>query len=53
MEKPGKLDAFMYMLMKEARRNSLIDLCDVWEITEGEMKDCISYLEEKLEVKDL
>ncbi len=43
----------MYMLMKEARRNSLIDLCEVWEITEGEMENCISYLEEKLEVNNL
>ncbi len=53
MEKPEKLNTFMRMLMKEARRNSLIDLCEVWGITEGEMRDCISYLKEKLEVEDL
>lgn len=53
MEKPKKLNTFMYMLMKEARRNSLIDLCEVWDITEDEMHDCISYLKEKLEVEDL
>ena len=53
MEKPKKLDDFMCMLMKEARRNSLIDLCEVWEISEEEMEDCIAYLEEKLEVKNL
>ena len=53
MEKPEKLDTFMHMLMEEARRASLIDLCDVWGITEEEMRDCISYLEERLEVKYL
>lgn len=53
MEKPEKLDTFMYMLMKEAKRVSLIDLCDVWGITEEQMQECISYLKERLEVKDL
>ena len=53
MGKPEKLNTFMYMLMKEARRNSLIDLCEVWEITEEEMRDCVAYLKEKLEVEDL
>jgi hypothetical protein len=30
MNKPAKLDTFMYALMKEARRDSLVEFLEVW-----------------------
>jgi hypothetical protein len=37
--KPKKLDAFMRMLMKEARRYSLAELLERWGISEDEYKE--------------
>jgi hypothetical protein len=37
--KPDKLNQFMYALMKEARRDSLIELLETWEITEAEYEE--------------
>ncbi|QOS90240.1 hypothetical protein [Peribacillus sp. JNUCC41] len=37
--KPEKLDQFMYAVMKEARRNSLMELLDTWEISESEYEE--------------
>ena len=39
MEKPEKLHKFMNMVMKEARRNSLIGLLESWGITEEEYEE--------------
>lgn len=39
MEKPGQLDTFMYALMKEARRNSLLDFLEDWGISEDEFDE--------------
>ena len=50
MERPEKIDTFMHMLMEEARRNDFKELCEIWEISEDEMYDCTSYIEETLEV---
>lgn len=50
-EMPSKLRFFMQMLMKEARRNSLVRLCESWEISEKEMDECIDYLEDILDMK--
>ncbi len=33
MEKPKKLDTFMYALIKEASRYSLVDFLEAWDIT--------------------
>lgn len=51
MERPEKLETFMYMVMKEARRNSLVRLCESWSISEEEMDDCVQYIKETLNVK--
>ena len=51
MERPEKIETFMYMVMKEARRNSLISLCESWGISEEEMDDCVQYIKETLNVK--
>ena len=32
IERPKKLDAFMYGLMKEARRHSFLNFCKNWGI---------------------
>lgn len=37
-------------VMKEARRFSLVDLCDSWGISEEEMYECIDYINKTLEV---
>lgn len=36
IKKPKKLDTFMYALMKEASRDSLIDFLQHWEISKQE-----------------
>ena len=47
----SKIKKFMYMLLKEARRNSLIELCEEYEIAEDEIDEIISYIREKLEIE--
>lgn len=49
-EQPEKLEVFMKMLMKEAKRNSLINLCDSWGISCDEMNECEKYLKTVLSV---
>lgn len=51
MERPEKIETFMRMLMKEARRYSLIQLCESWGISGEEMDKCIAYLKETLNVE--
>lgn len=48
--RPEKIGDFMSAIMKEARRNSLVAVCESWDISEEEMDDCIAYIEEKLDV---
>ena len=35
---PEMLSVFMYALMKEASRNSLVDFLEDWEISQEELK---------------
>ncbi len=35
---PEMIDVFMYALMKEARRNSLVDWLEDWEISEEQFE---------------
>lgn len=51
MNKPNKFDDFIYVILKEARRYSLIDLCDSFNIDENEMNECLTWLEHLKEVK--
>lgn len=50
MKRPEKLEDFMYAVMKEARRFSLVEVCYSWGISKDEMYECIDYINEKLEV---
>lgn len=45
IKKPEKLNDFMYALMKMARRDSLIEFLDVWEISEKEFKEIEKWFE--------
>ena len=47
-ERPEKLEDFMSAIMKEARRTSLIYVCDDCGISEDEMEECIAYIEQEL-----
>lgn len=50
-ELPDKLQNFFDMLMKEARRNSLIELCESWDISKDELDECTEYIKEVLGIK--
>ena len=50
MNKPDKFGKFIYAILEEARRNSLIDVCECFDISEAEMYDCIDYLQDELKV---
>lgn len=46
MNKPEKIETFIYGLMKEARRNGLYDLFEeAWDMNKEETDKCIEYLE--------
>lgn len=44
--KPDVLGAFMYVLMEEARRNSLIDLLEDYELTEDDYKEVAKWFKQ-------
>ncbi|MBT2614091.1 MULTISPECIES: hypothetical protein [unclassified Bacillus (in: firmicutes)] len=48
--KPNKLDQFMYAVMKAARRNSLMELLEEWEISEGEYEEIKEWFWQKHKV---
>ena len=47
---PNKLDKFMYAIMKEARRNSLVELLENYGITEEEYDKIESWFNENLKI---
>ena len=47
----NKVEKFMYMLLKEARRYSLVELCEEYDISEDEINEIIEYIGEKLDIK--
>lgn len=51
MDRPERLDSWFYMVMKELRRNSYMDMIESWDISEEEDSEVRKYLEEKLGVK--
>jgi len=53
MDRPEKISKFIQVILKEARRNSLFDLCENSGINETEMYDGLDYIEEVLSVRDL
>lgn len=46
IEVPSKLNDFIYVIMKEARRKSLTDILDEWEITETEYEEIEKWFRE-------
>lgn len=46
-----KVKTFMYMLLKEASRYSLVELCEEYDIKENEIDEIIDYIKEKLEIE--
>ena len=50
MEKPEKLDRFMYGIIKEASRSSLIEVCEWYEIDENELNKIQTWFYEKLNI---
>lgn len=55
MERPEKLDNFIYAILSEARRNRLVELCECFDISESEMNECLEYLRSKegMNIKDI
>jgi len=51
MKKPEKLDKFMYFLVKEAQRNSLVEWLEDRYITEEEYQEIQLWFEEKANIK--
>ncbi|MED4098416.1 hypothetical protein [Priestia megaterium] len=51
MEAPEQLDMFMYALMTEARKDSLIDFLNSWGITEKEFKEMQKWFHQELGIK--
>lgn len=55
MERPEKLNNFIYAILAEARRISLVDVCECFDISEQEMNECLDYLRAKegMNIKDI
>lgn len=51
MKKPKQLDVFMYFLLKEAQRNSLMEWLEDREITEEEYSEIEEWFEETVNIK--
>lgn len=51
MDRPKKLGDWLYMVMKELRRNDYVDMLENWDITYEEAQEVQKYIEEKLGVK--
>lgn len=48
MERPNKLDTYLYMIKKEVTRNSYVDLIENWDITEEEADDCEQFISDSI-----
>ncbi|MEE8669261.1 hypothetical protein AABM27_03560 [Heyndrickxia faecalis] len=48
--KPKKLNKFMYAIMKEARRDSLAELLEEWEISQEEYEEIEAWFKNELGV---
>lgn len=48
---PKKLGTFMYALMKEARRDSLTDFLDNWNISNNDFDKIEQWFKEELNIK--
>lgn len=50
MDKPKKLQIYFNALMKEACRNSYVELMEDWGLNEEETEECENYICEMLDV---
>lgn len=55
MERPQKLNDFIRAILDEARRNSLTELCEEYDISGAEMNECMEYLRAKegMNIRDI
>lgn len=51
MDKPKKLDRFMYYLIKEASRYSLMEFIEEREISEEEYREIELFFKDKLNIQ--
>ena len=51
MNQPDKLSNFIYYLMKEAKRNSLMEYLEDRDITEEEYQEIEKWFKEKLDIE--
>lgn len=51
MNKPSKLDTFMYALMKEAQRYDFSEFIEEWEIENFEYEEIESWFRKELNIK--
>lgn len=51
--KPEKFDDFIEVILKEARRDSLLEVCDYWNIDEDEAEECLNWLNKLQEVEEV
>ncbi|MET4560777.1 hypothetical protein ABIA69_001921 [Lysinibacillus parviboronicapiens] len=49
--KPNKLETFIYALMKEARRASLMDFLEEWDVSEEEYEAIEEWFKNELGIK--
>lgn len=49
--KPNKLETFMYALMKEARRCSLMDFLEEWDVSAEEYEAIEEWFKNELGIK--
>ncbi len=53
MNKPKKFDDFIYAILEEARRYSLIEVMKYWDIDEKELNECLDWLDELQKIKEV
>lgn len=49
--KPNKLETFMYALMKEVRRDSLMDFLEEWDVSVEEYEAIEEWFKNELGIK--
>lgn len=55
MKRPEKLNNFLHAILSESKRETLVDLCKDFDISESEMNECLEYLRanEGMNLKDI
>lgn len=55
MKRPEKLNNFFHAILPESKRETLVELCEDFGISESEMNECLEYLRENegMNLKDI